>query len=362
MTHNFLPIAGPAAWRGEDIAGSDAWIFHFTSAQLTEIEAVAARFVEDDPDLRFVKRDDYPLTETLAAIRSWEASMDSGHGFVLARGLRSELYSDRLSAAIFFVLGLHLGEPMRQNELGDALDHVIATTDLTTDNPQALGSRTTDKLNFHSDTSDVVALMCLRGAQSGGQSILISGASIYNELLRRRPDLVPLLFEPWYWDWYRQDHDAPQRFYVSPMASLVDGVFSIYAGARMIRSAQDYEEVPRLTAAQIELLDEMDAIFLTPGLPLEMDFRPGDIQWLLNYTALHSRTAYVDHRQPEKKRHLLRLWLERGGRPLVPNFGKHVVRGRAQDREGASAPTPENARFRISEVCHPRYDWGKVYA
>ncbi len=360
MTQIYLPITGPAAWRGEDIADSDAWIYHFTPDQLAEIEGVAARFVKDDPDLRFVKVSDYPLVGTMEAIGVWAQEMDHGHGFVLARGLRTDLYSDRLSSAIFFLLGLNLGEPMRQNELGDAFDHVIATTSLTTDDPQALGSRTTDKLNFHSDTSDVVALMCLRPAREGGKSILISGATIYNELLRRRPDLVPLLFEPWHWDWYKQDHDAPEKTYVSPMASLVDGVFSIYAGARMIRSAQDYPEVPRLTAQQIELLDEMDAIFLTPGLPLEMDFRPGDIQWLLNYTALHSRTSYIDFPQPEKKRHLIRLWLERGGRPLVPQFGKHVVKGRAQDREGA--PVPENARFHVSELCHPRYDWGKVYA
>lgn len=358
MSLTYQPITGPAAWRGEDIAASDVWIYRFTERQLTELEAAGARFVEDNPDLRFVKAADYPLTDTLDAIRVWEEGMDCGHGFVLARGLRTHLYSDQLSSAIFFILGLNLGEPMRQNELGDAFDHVIATTDLTTDNPQALGSRTADKLNFHSDTSDVVALMCLRPAKEGGKSILISGATIYNEMLRRRPDLVPLLFEPWYWDWYKQDHGAPERFYVSPMASLVDGVFSIYAGARMIRSAQDYPEVPRLTAGQSALLDEMDDIFLTPGLPIEMDFRPGDIQWLLNYTALHSRTSYIDYSQPEKKRHLVRLWLERGGRPLVPYFGKHVVRGRGQDR--ADAPVPNGARFHLSELAHPR--WGEIYA
>ncbi|OCC24496.1 taurine dioxygenase [Croceicoccus estronivorus] len=352
----YKPIVGPAAWRGDEIATSDRWIYRLSDEQRTELEQVGTRFVHDDPDLRFVHPDEYPLPITGEAIRAWEDSMDNDHGFVLVRGLRSELYSDALSAAIFFILGLHIGRPMQQNSLGDAFDHIIAITDLSADDPKALGSRTTDRLNFHSDTSDVVALMCLRGAKAGGKSILISGATIYNELLRRRPDLVPLLFEPWYWDWQKQDHDAPAKFYVSPMASLVDGVFSIYAGARMIRSAQDYPEVPRLTAAQIELLDEMDEIFLTPGLALEMDFRPGDIQWLLNYTALHSRTSYTDYRQPELKRHLLRLWLERGGRPLVANFGKHVAKGRGDQIE--EAVPPEQARFHLSQIAHPRYDWG----
>jgi hypothetical protein len=40
-----------------------------------------------------------------------------------------------------------------------------------------------------------------------------------------------------------------------------------------------------------------------------MDFQPGDIQWLKNSVVLHKRTEYVDWPEPERKRHLLRLWL-----------------------------------------------------
>ena len=42
-----------------------------------------------------------------------------------------------------------------------------------------------------------------------------------------------------------------------------------------------------------------------------MDFRPGDIQLLNNAVILHSREAYDDYDEPERKRHLLRLWLQR---------------------------------------------------
>jgi len=246
---------------------------------------------------------------------------------------------------------------MRQNELGDSFDHVIATTNKLMSDPDALSSRTRDHLNFHSDSSDVVALMCLRGAKNGGASILISGATIYNEVLRRRPDLAPLLFQPWHYDWYKQDHSAPTRYYTSPMCSYAGGVFSMYAGSSMIRSAQQYPEVPRMTAQQFELLDLLDEIFLEPGLPIEMDFRPGDIQWLLNYTALHSRTAYEDYAEPRLRRHLLRLWLKRDtNRPLTEGFGRNVVKKRDEDRD--SAVPPALARFHISQICYPRLDWG----
>lgn len=85
-----------------------------------------------------------------------------------------------------------------------------------------------------------------------------------------------------------------------------------------------------------------------------MDFRPGDIQWLLNYAALHSRTSYLDFPQPERKRHLLRLWLQRDmGRPLTPDFGKPFASDKA-----ALADEIEEGRYHISQLCYPRHDWG----
>ena len=119
----------------------------------------------------------------------------------------------------------------------------------------------------------------------------------------------------------------------------------------MIFTAQEYPEVPRLTEAQIEVLHLFDEIAQEPGLPLDMDFQPGDVQWLLNYAALHSRTAYVDYPEPERRRHLLRLWLRRDvGRPLVPGFGKSVI-------ENPREPLP-GGRFKIADAVVPNESWG----
>ena len=321
------PIATDAAWRGDRLArNEDEWVYHFSDAEIAELEALGARFVEDDPDLREVQAGDYPLVACAEAVKIWGRDVDFGRGFVLARGLRTHLYSDALSAAIFYILGLHMGEPMRQNQMGDLLDHIYATSDKTMDDPTALPSKVRDELVYHSDSSDIVALICLRPGKSGGASCLVSGAEIYNEILRRRPDLAPLLLEPFHWDWRRQDPESPSNTYVSPMISLVDGVFSLYAGSTYIFTAQDYPEVPRLTAAQIEAVKLFDEITYEPGMSLATRFRPGDIQWLSNYAALHSRTAFTDFPEPQRRRHLLRLWLRRDvGRPLVSPFGKNAV-------------------------------------
>ncbi|HWA60731.1 MAG TPA: TauD/TfdA family dioxygenase [Caulobacteraceae bacterium] len=348
------PVRTAAAWRGDVLEKTEDWLFRLTPPQVDELEKIGARFLEDDPDLRDVKASDYPLQLCRDAVAAWGADVDFGRGFVLVRGLRTHLYSDALSAAIFYVLGLHMGEPMRQNQLGDLLDHIYATSDKTMADPTALPSKVRDELVFHSDSSDVVALMCLRPGQSGGASLLVSGAEIYNEMLRRRPDLAPLLLEPFHWDWRRQDPDSPANTYVSPMVSLKDGVFSLYAGSTFIFTAQEYPETPRLTPQQIEAVELFDQITYEPGMSIATRFQPGDIQWLSNYAALHSRTAFTDFPEPQRRRHLLRLWLRRDvGRPLVSPFGKNsVVEARASARR-QSGPD-DQGRFHIGVASVPR--------
>jgi hypothetical protein len=353
-TVDLQPISGPSAWRGDELSGTTEWIYVLNEAERTELETLGRRFVADDPDLRTVTAADYPFDTCTALNDECARQMDAGRGFILVRGLRTQEYGDTLAGAIFFIMGLHLGQPIGQNQMGDLLDHVVATSNKTMADEGALPSRIRDRLPFHSDSSDVVALMCLRGAKEGGASSLVSGTTIYNEILRRRPDLAPLLFEPFHWDWRRQDPDSPELTYTSPVISYVDGIFSTYAGMSMIFSAQEYPGVPPLTPGQVEVLNLFDEISQEPGLAIDMDFQPGDVQWLLNYAALHSRTSYVDFPEPERRRHLIRLWLKRDvGRPLAPKFGKHVV-----TMGKPSTPLKAGGRFRIADAVQVNDDFG----
>lgn len=350
------PVEGPSVWRGDVLRHQTDWIYELSSAERSALEVLGQRFVDDDPDLRTVTAADYPLGAAAGVAEETARQMDDGRGFILLRGLRSPEYGDAMSGAIFFILGLHLGTPMEQNQYGNLIDHVVATSDKTMDDPDALPSRVRDRLDFHSDSSDIVGLICLRGAREGGESSIVSGATIYNEVLRRRPDLAPMLFDDWHWDWRRQDPDAPANTYVSPICSDVEGTFSTYAGSTMIFTAQAYDEVPRLTDEQIELLHLYDEVTQEDGLPLDMEFQPGDVQWLLNYAALHSRTSYIDWPERERRRHLLRLWLRRDvERPLVPGFGKNVIDDQVP---GASRPRLPGGAFRIGEAVVVNDDWG----
>ncbi|MYM56353.1 TauD/TfdA family dioxygenase [Thalassovita mangrovi] len=354
-TTSLQPVTGEAAWRGDKIQTTKDWIYMLNEEQVSELEALGTRFVEEDPDLRFVRASDYPLMACADAVVAWGDDVDYGRGFVLVRGLRPHLYSDALSSAIYYILGLHMGDPIRQSEDGDLIEHVYATSDKTMDDPTAKSSKVRDKLVYHSDSSDVVALMCLRPSKQGGASCLVSGAEIYNEILRRRPDLAPLLLEPFHWDWKRQDSNAPSNTYTSPIVSMEEGVFSMYAGSTYIfTAAESYPEVPALMPEQVEVLKLFDEITYEKGMAIEMDFRPGDIQWLSNYAALHARTGFEDYPEPQRRRHLLRLWLSREtGRPIVKGFGKNgVVQRRDKSRDGQ--PEDRKSWFHIGIAAVPR--------
>ncbi len=349
------PIATSAAWRGDAMKASGEWIYRLSDTQLAELEELGARFMADDPDLRFVTADAYPLVACADAVAQWRREVEYGRGFLLVRGLRAELYSDALSAAIYYILGLHMGEPIRQTEQGDLIDHIYATSDKKMTDITARPKKVRDALVYHSDSSDVVALMCLRTAKSGGASCLVSAAQIYNEVLRRRPDLAPLFFQPTHFDWRGKDPDAPAPTYVSPLVSLEGGVFSMYFGSTYVLSAPRHPGVPALTEGQIELCRLFDEITQEPGMAIEMDFRPGDIQFLSNYMALHSRTEFHDHPEPQRRRHLIRLWLmQKEQRPTVPNFGRTDARVRGMARNGG--PEHPASRFTVREAAVPRVE------
>jgi hypothetical protein len=130
---------------------------------------------------------------------------------------------------------------------------------------------------------------------------------VFNQVARRRPDLVALLFEPFYFDLYEQQAAGQKPYLAMPIANWFGGrLYTLYIRF-YIDQAQRHSDVPRLSDDQRALLDLIDEIAASPELHLDMDFAPGDMQWLSNAVILHGRTAYED--DPAAPRHLLRLWL-----------------------------------------------------
>lgn len=310
------PIAGPAAWYGKEMERSTDWIYTLSAADIDEIEAAVKSVRDRGLDIADIARADFPLPKLGPILDELRAETLRGRGFVLLRGLPVERYSREEAATAYWGVGTCFGRPRPQNAKGHLLGHVI---DLgrDPDDPGARIYQTTARQTYHTDTCDIVSLLCLQKAKSGGLSSLVSSVTIYNEILARRPDLLPVLFGTFETD--RRNEIPPGRkpWYTAPVFAWHEGLLTTQFVRRYMESARRFPEVPPLTDRQIEALDLFED--LADELCLFMEFAPGDMQFVHNHQILHDRTEFEDY--PGKKRHLLRLWLcPDDARPLPPGF------------------------------------------
>ena len=154
-----------------------------------------------------------------------------------------EQYTPWESAAAFWGMGLYLGQAVSQNGKGHVLGHV-ANLGLDYADPEVRGYQTTSLLNYHTDASDLVALLCLRTPQSGGLSYIASSTTVWNEAVRRRPDLARVLLEPFYYTRWGEVGEGMQPFYGMPVFQPCNGhVVATYVQSA-IRKAQRLPGVP----------------------------------------------------------------------------------------------------------------------
>lgn len=301
------PLATPAAWRGTDAAGCGDWIVTLTDGDTAEIARAVAGVKARDLALGAMRREDFPLPTLAGRVAEWTRELTVGRGFIVVRGLPVARWGDEDAARAYWGLGLHFGRPGAQNPENELLGHVVDTGEDAA-NPYVRRYRTAGDIAYHCDLADVVGLLCLRTAKSGGASRIVSSVSVYNELLRRRPDLVARLYEPFRLD-RRDEHATGMPWVPVVPCRHAEGTLRTFYHSDYFRSAVRHADVPPFTAEEQTLLDLYEAIADEPGLYLDMEFAPGDIQLISNHFILHARTGYEDHVEPERKRHLLRLWL-----------------------------------------------------
>ncbi len=302
------PLNSPAAWLGAEMRQTDEWMHRLTPEEIADLDAAVATAKATGKALGDLTPADFPITTLGQAIREWNAILEHGRGFLLVRGVPVEQYTEDEAAIAYWGIGLYMGEPVSQNSAGDLLGHV-RDTGADADDPTVRLYKTRVNLGFHTDGADIIGLLCLQQGKSGGVSRIVSSVSLYNEILRRRPDLIDLLYEPWHFDSHGQQTEGMPPFFTLPLCYHEGDRLRTFYVDWYIRQAQRHPEVPRLTPEREEVLALIHNITEDPAFNLEMDFEPGDMQFLKNAVNLHARTEYEDWDEPERKRHLLRLWL-----------------------------------------------------
>lgn len=335
LTPAGTPASGPAVWRGADQHPHE-WLVPLDAADCAELVRSAEPLLGRPIDA--IQRIDFPLQRTAAKLADVAARVERGAGFVMLRGLPAASLPEDLLQIIYWGLGTHLGVGVSQSAAGDRLGHVF---DRGTQDRERYYTRG-GALEFHMDPVDAVGLLCLRTALSGGASRIVSSGHVHNLIQAERPDLLQVLYRGFHHSRRANGEQMPS----APVPVFAPGRHGMECYLLPVTIRLAVEDGCELSASEQEALACIDAIAHRPGVFLDMDLQVGDIQLLNNRVILHSRTDYVDH--PDRRRHLLRLWL------MMPDWPARPAAMRfpgSSDRAGGGVPPrPQGSSNTTSDV------------
>ena len=318
ISHLPSKITGPAAWVGPDLAGDErCWLYCLSADDICDLENAAEHYLSLRRDVGEMTAADFPLSSFAGHLKALQKKLLHGNGIEVLRGLPIADYSQEFAATVFCGIGAHLGSARSQNAAGHILGHV-RDLGASSKDPTTRIYQTAERQTFHTDSADVVGLLCIREAMEGGRSLLVSAETIYNRMRALRPDLLEKLFDPIPTDRRGEVPDGASPWMTIPPLSWHEGRLTVFYQRQYIDSAQRFEDAMRLSPAHVEALDMFDTLANDPQLHFGMQLQPGDMQFVYNHSQLHDRTGFVDWLEASKKRHLLRLWLSVAGDRALP--------------------------------------------
>jgi hypothetical protein len=318
------PIADASAWRGPTMARDPSWVWRFTSEMLAEIDAALSAIRARGLAAGAFGPDDFPLPTVGPLLSGALEEVRGGCGFALLRGLPVDRYTMDELRALYWGLGCRWGRPVVQNLKGDLIAR-IEDLGLDVDALNVKPSQTRAEQRPHTDPADVVALLCVRRAKAGGVSRIASSTTIYNEVLAERPGDLPILHRGFQHDLRGDDASRMGVTPPIPIYRWCGGRLSCVFNASTIKDAQR-KTGHAIPAEEMAAVDFIAQTARRDDIRLDMEFEPGDIQLLNNYTVLHWRTAFVD--DPAAKRLLLRFWVDVPDfRPLDPALARGYITG-----------------------------------
>ena len=314
------PVSGPSVWLGDDFTGRDDWVYHLSEAELAEIDDAIQNIPVDPTSLYDVTSRDFPLPRLTQALATLDDELHQGRGFILLRGISVERYSEDQLAAIFWGIGSYFGTGLAQSLKGDRLGHVIDLSGPGREKRHMRNYELGGHLRMHPDlNNDVVGLMMLQHAKSGGESRISSSLAVHNVIRDEHPEFLAPLHRGYQFHILGSDRDSAARLTDHRIPIFIDHGHTIschYNPSPIDRSVE--RAGVKLTDMESDAVRFVAEVAARPGLYLDMALQPGDIQLLNNHVIMHGRTDYEDYPEMERRRHLLRLWLKSGRAQVQP--------------------------------------------
>ncbi|KPM45634.1 hypothetical protein AK830_g919 [Neonectria ditissima] len=302
-------LDSPLVWTSDTFDKKDDMIFVLDEQQKQEVYDAVKQFKDSGLHVRDINRDNFPLPTLGSPLDDMSEDLHNGKGFVIIRGLDSPTFSGDYDTIAFLGLSAYVApQHGRQDQDGSMIVHILDANNASV--PKEL--RQSVYTNpFHSDVfCEVLALQTKNCAKSGGNSIIASAWTVYNELAATRPDIIhTLAAENWTFDTFGRVPAYHQR----PLLFCEDGKVIMNFSRRILTGAPASPRtpgIPPITEAQAEALDAVHFTALKHQLTIPM--QQGDIRFINNHTVLHGRDAFDDSDQAQ--RHLVRLWLRHPGK------------------------------------------------
>jgi alpha-ketoglutarate-dependent taurine dioxygenase len=309
-----LPIESRAVWYGEELLSRNDWLHTLSECEVGELAQAAAAQLEE------ITKESFRLPTLSGRLSHIQDCLETGSGAAMIRGFPIADFSREHAIRAFWGLVQHIGTPVSQSATGERIFHVRDER-LPDGDPRARGPNTRKRLSFHTDRCDVIAFMCLKQARSGGENDIVSSGALYNEVRRRRPELLAELMQPYYYQRHNVDHGNELPYCQQPIFSFCEGHFAGSYLRVLIDRAYVSGQLPDMSPRQREALDFLEETAEDPAMHVRIRQEPGDILLLNNWITFHRRTEFEDSPDPEQRRHILRVWLSMpNSRPIDPLF------------------------------------------
>lgn len=321
MVDALAAATGPAVWSGRDFFQSDEWVIHLTPDDVAELENALEYASTKDLSIQDITATDFPLPKLGKRLENVAKELEYGRGFCVLRGFPIDARDEDDLKVISWGTCSHFGAGIPQSRQGDWINHVMDVSDQTKiDNPDLKhiikrGALRTNhaggELDFHTDTTDIFALFCIRNAKSGGASRLVSSATLHNLILAEKPHYARALYEGYYYMSQTVDSEEEKPKVSAnrvPVFTRKGDTIHGYYISQVVQRAIDqggimYDKVEDDARIEIQRVAERC------GVAHEFMLEPGDLLLANNRKVMHARQDYEDYPELDRRRHLLRLWM-----------------------------------------------------
>ena len=318
MSRTMRRIDHPSAWRRRDLESDPSWIVELDHHDRDELQAALRQAHKAGTAPESLSAADFPLPRIEPKLRRVCEEIEHGRGIVLLRGFPVDGVSLDDISTMYLGLGSHMGTRLTQTAEGVIVGHV-SDLGYAYGKTNVRGYYTRAKLLFHTDNADIVGLLCVRRAESGGLSSVTSTMSIWNEMVEHHPEELAQCLEGFHHDLKGENPPGvpPVTLHKVPVFAWHDDVLSSCFNTSYIEQGAARRGVD-LTPLERRTIDLINALAAREDMRLDFMCEPGDIQFINDHTTIHSRTEFVDRDDPALKRLMLRLWLKvPQGRPMA---------------------------------------------